>query len=184
LVNGNPAPLTYVAKGQINAIVPYEVAQAQTANVVVVYQGNASAASQIAVAAVKPGIFTSTSSGHGQGAILNQDYSVNGAANPAPRGQYVIIYGTGEGVTTPPGMDGRVSATAGTPLPNVAASCTATIGGQPATVAYCGEAAELTSGVLQLNVLVPQSVTPGSAVPVTVTIGGVTSQAGVTLAIQ
>jgi uncharacterized protein (TIGR03437 family) len=81
-------------------------------------------------------------------------------------------------------MDGRVSATAGTPLPNVAASCTATIGGQPATVAYCGEAAELTSGVLQLNVLVPQSVTPGSAVPVTVTIGGVTSQAGVTLAIQ
>jgi uncharacterized protein (TIGR03437 family) len=183
-VNGNPAPLTYVAKGQINAVIPYEVAPAQTASVVVVYQGNASAASQIAIAAVKPGIFTGNSSGHGQGAILNQDYSVNGPANPAPRGQYVIIYGTGEGVTTPPGMDGRVSATAGTPLPNVAASCTATIGGQPATVAYCGEAAELTSGVLQLNVLVPQSVTPGGAVPVTVTIGGVTSQAGVTLAVQ
>lgn len=183
-VNGNPAPLIYAANGQVNAIVPYEVAQAQTANVVVVYRGNASAASQIAISAVKPGIFTGSSSGHGQGAILNLDYSVNGPAHPAQRGQYVIIYGTGEGVTTPPGMDGRVSATAGTPLPNAAASCSATIGGLPATVYYCGEAAELTSGVVQLNVLVPESVTPGNAVPVAVTIGGVTSQAGVTLVVQ
>jgi len=183
-VNGNAAPLVYASNGQVNAIVPYEVAQAQTANVVVVYRGNASAASPIAVSAVKPGIFTGSSSGHGQGAILNQDYGVNGPASPAQRGQYVIIYGTGEGVTTPPGMDGRVSSAGGTPLPNVAASCSVTIGGEPATVYYCGEAGDLTSGVVQLNVLVPESVVPGSAVPVTITVGGVASQAGVTLAVQ
>ena len=183
-VNGNAAPLVYASNGQVNAIVPYEVAQAQTANVVVVYRGNASAASPIAVSAVKPGIFTGSSSGHGQGAILNQDYGVNGPASPAQRGQYVIIYGTGEGVTTPPGMDGRVSSAGGTPLPNVAASCSVTIGGEPATVYYCGEAGNLTSGVVQLNVLVPESVVPGSAVPVTITVGGVASQAGVTLAVK
>jgi hypothetical protein len=86
-VNGNPAPLVYAAAQQVNAIVPYEVAQAQTANVVVVYQGNASAAFPIAISAVKPAIFTGNSSGSGQGAILNQDYSVNGPAHPAQRGQ-------------------------------------------------------------------------------------------------
>ena len=182
--NGNPAPLIYAANRQVNAIVPYEVAQAQTASVVVVYQGNPSAASQIAVSAVKPGIFTGSYTGGGQGAVLNQDYSPNGPANPAQRGQYVSIYATGEGVTTPPGMDGRVSSTAGTPLPKVAAACSATIGGEPATVAYCGEAPDLTAGLLQVNVLVPESVAPGSAVPVTITVGGVTSQTGVTLAVQ
>jgi uncharacterized protein (TIGR03437 family) len=182
--NGNPAPLTWAANGQVNAVVPYEVAQAQTVNVVVVYQGNPSAVSQVAVAAVKPGIFAGGGSGSGQGAILNSDYSINGPAHPAQRGQYVTIYGTGEGVTTPPGMDGRVSGAAGTPLPRVAAGCLATIGGQPATVLYCGEAADLTSGVLQMNVTVPESIAPGNAVPVTIAIGGVTSQAGVTLAVQ
>jgi len=182
--NGNPAPLTYVAGGQVNAIVPYEVAQAQTANVVVVYQGNASAPLQIAISAVKPGIFTLNYSGGGQGAIRNLDYSVNGPANPAQRGQYVFIFGTGEGATTPPGVDGRPSSTSGSPLPSVAASCSATIGGQPATINYCGEAPNLTAGLVQVNALVPESVTPGNAVPVTITVGGVTSQAGVTLAVK
>jgi uncharacterized protein (TIGR03437 family) len=183
-VNGNPAPLVYAAAQQVNAIVPYEVSQAQTANVVVVYQGNASAAFPIAISAVKPAIFTLNSSGSGQGAIVNQDYGVNGPAHPAQRGQYVTIYGTGEGVTTPPGMDGRVSDTAGTPLPKVATSCFATIGGQPATVNYCGEAPGFTAGFVQLNVLVPETVAPGNAVPVTITVGNVTSQSGVTLVVQ
>ena len=182
-INGYPSPLTYAANKQVNAVVPYEVAQAQTANVVVVYQGNASAPFPIAVTAVKPGIFTNDK---GQGAILNQDYGVNSASNPAPRGQYVLIYGTGEGVTTPPGMDGRLSDASGAPLPTVpvTVTCTATIGGQAATVKYCGEAPELTAGVVQVNALVPGSITPGSAVPVTITIGGVTSQPGVTLAVK
>jgi len=184
LVNGNPAPLVYAAAQQVNAIIPYEVAPAQTANVVVVYQGNASAVFQIATSAVKPGIFTGNSSGSGQGAILNQDYSVNGPAHPAQRGQYVTVYATGEGVTTPPGLDGRVSDVAGTPLPKAAAACSATIGGQPATVAYCGEAPGFTAGFVQMNVLVPEAVAPGSAVPVTITVGGVVSQSGVTLVVQ
>jgi uncharacterized protein (TIGR03437 family) len=181
-VNGNPAPLTYAGKGQVNAVVPYEVATATAANVVVVYQGNASAPFQIPIAAVKPGIFTSGGLGNGQGAILNADFSVNSAANPASRGTWISIYGTGEGVTTPPGVDGRVT---GTPLPKAAAAnCTATIGGQPASVSYCGEAPGFTAGVLQVNALVPESIAPGSAVPVTITVGGGASQTGVTLAVR
>jgi uncharacterized protein (TIGR03437 family) len=37
---------------------------------------------------------------------------------------------------------------------------------------------------LQVNVQVPQSVSPGSSVPVTITIGGVRSHSGVTLAVK
>lgn len=176
--NGYPAPIYFVSGTQVNAIVPYEVAGQTTVNVVVVYQGNASLPFQVAVAPAKPAIFTDGSSGHGQGAILNQDYSLNSPANPASSGQYVFIYGTGEGVTTPPGVDGRIT---GTPLPSVSLGCSATIGGQAAMVNYCGEAPGATAGLVQVNAMIPGV---SGNVPVTITIGGVTSQANVTVAVK
>ena len=187
--NGYAAPLIYASNGQINAIVPYEAALAETANVVAVYQGNPSVPFQTPISAVKPAIYTLASTGQGQGSILNEDYTVNGPQHPATRGKYVFIYGTGEGVTTPPGVDGRLSSVAGAPLPAVVAPCTVTIGGQTVTISgngydYCGEAPGLAAGLVQVNVLVPQSISPGNAIPVTINIGGVTSQAGVTLAVQ
>jgi len=183
-VNGDPAPLIFAGAGQVNAVVPYEVASSGKANVVVVYQGNASAPFPITIAATRPGIFTRNGGGTGQGAILNQDQSVNGALNPAARGSWISIYATGEGVTTPPGVDGRVSAYKGTPLPKTKADCSATIGGQKANVNYCGEAPYFTSGVLQVNAQVPDAISPGSSVPVTITVGGITSQANVTIVVQ
>jgi len=179
--NGYPAPMIYALGTQVSALVPYEVAGFQTVNAVVVYQGNASAPFSVPVAAAKTSIFTNDSSGHGQGAILNQDFSRNGPSNPAPRGQYVFIYGTGEGLTTPPGVDGRIS---GTPLPTVNLKCSATIGGETATLNYCGEAPDAIAGLVQVNALIPESVTPGSAVSVSITIGGVLSQTGVTVAVK
>jgi uncharacterized protein (TIGR03437 family) len=164
--------------------VPYEVASSSTANVVVVYQGNPSAPFPLPIAATQPGIFTSSGTGTGQGAILNQDLSVNGASHPAARSAWISIYATGEGTTTPPGVDGRLSAYNGAPLPKAQAACSATIAGQPANVNYCGEAPYFTAGVLQLNAQVPESINPGSSVPVTITVGGVTSQANVTIAVQ
>ncbi|MGC9949466.1 MAG: glycoside hydrolase family 44 protein [Bryobacteraceae bacterium] len=179
--NGNPAPIYYVSQTQLNAIVPYEVAGKAAVDVVVAYQGNASAPFPVSVAPSKTAIFTADASGHGQGAILNEDFSLNSPANPAPRGQYVFIYGTGEGPTTPPGVDGRIS---GTPLPSVNLTCSASIGGLATTTNYCGEAPGATAGLVQVNALIPQSVTPGSAVSVSITIGAVTSQSGVTLAVK
>ena len=183
-VNGNPAPLIFAGAGQVNAVVPYEVASSSTANVVVVYQGNAAAPFPITIAATRPGIFTRSAGGTGQGAILNQDQSVNSALSPAARGSWISIYATGEGVTTPAGVDGRVSGYKGTPLPKTKASCSATIGGQTANVNYCGEAPYFTAGVLQVNAQVPDAIGPGNSVPVTITVGAVTSQANVTIVVQ
>jgi uncharacterized protein (TIGR03437 family) len=59
-----------------------------------------------------------------------------------------------------------------------------TIGGADADVVYAGAAPTLVAGVMQINARVPDSVTPGSATPVVVTVGGFASRSGVTLAVQ
>jgi len=49
---------------------------------------------------------------------------------------------------------------------------------------YGGNAPGEVEGVVQINVVVPPNVTPGLGLPVLVTIGGVTSQTAVTVAVQ
>lgn len=179
--NGIAAPMIYSLSKQISAVVPYEMAQYTTVNIVVEYSGNATSPFGIKVLPAVPGIFTNDSSGFGQAAILNvKDSTRNGASNPAARGDYVTIYATGEGATNPPVIDGRVS---GTPVQSPILSCSASIGGQPAAIQYCGAAPGEASGVLQINAQVLQGSATGN-VPVVITIGSVQSQAGVTLAVR
>jgi uncharacterized protein (TIGR03437 family) len=59
-----------------------------------------------------------------------------------------------------------------------------TIDGQPADLAYAGAAPTLVAGLLQINVVVPQNVRTGTSVPVTLRIGDLNAQSGVTLAVQ
>jgi uncharacterized protein (TIGR03437 family) len=179
--NGIPAPMIYSLSKQVSVVVPYEMAQYSTASVVAEYSGNSSSVFPVKIVPAVPGIFTNDSSGSGQAAILNvKDSTRNSASNPAARGDYVTIYATGEGYTSPPVVDGRVS---GTPLQSPVLSCSATIGGFPATIQYCGAAPGEASGVVQINAQVPQSSATGN-VPVTITIGTVQSPAGVTVAVK
>jgi uncharacterized protein (TIGR03437 family) len=179
--DGVPAPLTYVSAGQINAVVPYEVASRTTTQVTVQFNGITSPAASIAVGATSPGIFAVNGSGSGPGAILNQNSTVNAAGNPASAGSVVVIFATGEGVTTPTVATGTVISST---LPKPVAPVTVTIGGLPATIQYAGSAPGDVAGVLQLNVTVPAGIPPGAAVPVVVKIGAVSSQSNVTLALQ
>jgi uncharacterized protein (TIGR03437 family) len=167
--NGVPAPLLFVAQGQINAIVPYQVA-GQTSVPVVVENGATSATFTVPVAAVAPAIFSLAQNGSGQGAILNSDGTVNGASNAAAPGSIISIYATGEGQLVPAGTTGCI--TGGTlPLPKPVGAVSLTIGGQPATdIEYAGEAPGLVCGVIQINATIPSSVGAGPQ-PVVLTIG-------------
>jgi len=60
---------------------------------------------------------------------------------------------------------------------------TASVAGIPAEVTYAGAAPGLVAGVVQVNLRVPDAVSPSLAVPVTLTIGQVATP-GVTLAIR
>jgi uncharacterized protein (TIGR03437 family) len=181
LFDGVAAPMIYASSEQVSAIVPYLLSGRFNARLQVQYQGALSNTVELRVVDATPAIFTVDSSGTGQGAILNQNFSVNGLNNPAARGSVVMIYATGEGQTNPGGLDGLVT---GSVLRRPVAPITATIGGASAEVLYAGSAPGLVSGVIQINARVSETVPVGNAVPVVVTIGGVQSQAGVTMAVR
>jgi uncharacterized protein (TIGR03437 family) len=69
-------------------------------------------------------------------------------------------------------------------LPTPLLPVTVQIGGSNAKVSYAGAAPGLVAGVTQVNCLIPSDVNSGPAVPIVLTVGGVNSQAGVTIAIQ
>jgi uncharacterized protein (TIGR03437 family) len=182
LFDGVPAPVLYASAGQVNAVVPFSVAGQSVTQVQVEYLGVLSNILPLQVAATVPGIFSIAGSGQGQGAILNaRDGSVNSALNPALRGDWVSIFATGAGVTTPASVDG-ILASAPLPVPNAPVSVT--IGGLPCVLNYEGAAPGLVSGLLQVNAQVPAGLSPGSAVPVQLRIGTVTSSEPITLAVQ
>jgi uncharacterized protein (TIGR03437 family) len=183
LFDGIPAPIVYITATQIAVVTPYFGTANPTTHVQVEYQGVLSDPFPVAVAAAAPGLFTLNAQGTGPGAILNNtDYSVADQNHPAPRGSYIVIYGTGEGITDPPGVDGRLSTSSLLPTP--VASVSVQIGGQPATVVYAGAAPGFMPGLFQIDAQVPESIQPGNSVPVVVTIGGVKSQSNVTVAVQ
>jgi uncharacterized protein (TIGR03437 family) len=179
--NNVPTPLIFVAPGQINAIVPYEVAGQTNVPVVVSNNGTTSAAFTVPVAAVAPAIFTLSQNGSGQGAILNQDATVNGTNNPAAPGSIISIYATGEGQLVPPGTTGCITG-ATPPFPKPVAAVSVTIGGQPSpNITYAGEAPEEVCGLIQINATLPSSLSPGPQ-PVVLTIGS-SSNTGQTITV-
>jgi uncharacterized protein (TIGR03437 family) len=185
LVDGVPAPLTYISPTQINAVAPYELASkiGQSVNVQVVYNNVAGNIYPVLVTATDPGIFYSAG---GQGAILNQDFGYNSASNPAAKGSYISIYCTGEGQTNPAGIDGHVSNETADKLARPAAAVSLTIGGiaVPASdIAYAGAAPQNVAGVLQVTAKVPLAAASGN-LPIVIQIGSQTSQKGVTVAVQ
>ncbi|HWQ57110.1 MAG TPA: BACON domain-containing carbohydrate-binding protein [Bryobacteraceae bacterium] len=182
LFNGVPAPLVYVSATQISAVVPYAVAGETVVSAWVEYRGVRSNALTLDATAARPGVFTMDSSGSGPGVILNQDYSVNSASKPAARGTVVVVYCTGEGQTLPAGVDGRVNDNFDA-LPKPVLRVEARIGNQVANVQYAGAAPGMVSGVMQVNVEIPATAASGVQ-PLVLTVGGVTSQPNVTVAVQ
>jgi uncharacterized protein (TIGR03437 family) len=181
LFDGVAAPLLYVSRTQIGAIVPYAVSGQSSTRVQVEYAGVRSFPVELPVVAANPAIFSLEMSGRGPGAILNEDGSVNSAANPAEKGSVVSIYATGEGQTDPWGVDGRV---AGDRPPKPLLPVSITIGGVPAEIQYAGGAPTLVAGVIQINAVVPSNVASGPSIPVVLTIGEASSQEEITMAIR
>ena len=123
-----------------------------------------------------PGLFTL---GGTQGAILNQDGTVNGVQNGARPGTIVSLFATGEGQTIPGGSAGSV--VPATALARPLLPVTVSIGGRQAEVLYAGSAPGQPAGLMQVNARIPQGLAPGTAVPVSVAVGTVSSQSGVTV---
>jgi len=182
LFNGIAAPILYTWTNQVGVVVPFGVSGSAT---ITAQNGSQTSAPLNApVAAAAPALFTADFSGKGQAVANNANGTRNSAATPASAGSVITLIATGGGPTNPPQADGSLGpATGGTP-PQLAASVTVTIGGQTAQVSYAGAAPGIVAGVIQINVTIPSSVAASNAVPVVVAIAGVSSPAGVTIAVS
>jgi uncharacterized protein (TIGR03437 family) len=181
LFDGIPAPLLAAVDGQVNAIVPYDVAGRSHVEMYLIYKGSVSAPFLVAVKQASPALFTMDASGKGQGAILNQNMSVNSFLNPAMRGSIVSLYATGLGELT---GDAETGALVGDELPRVSQPIRVYVGGVIAELLYAGGSPGLVNSVTQLNVRIPPNARSGTAVPISVAAGDEVSNGLVTLAIQ
>jgi len=185
LFDSVPAPLIYTKSTQVSVMVPYELTGRATTSMVVTYNGVPSTPLQLVIVNSAPGIYTINQSGTGQGAILNQNNSVNGPNNPEVAGNIIQIFATGEGQTSPPGVDGGITPSR-LPFPAPNLPVTVNIGGieVPSTdITYAGEAPGLIAGVLQVDAKIPAGVASGP-VPVIIRVGSAASQAGVTVTVR
>jgi uncharacterized protein (TIGR03437 family) len=182
LFDGEPAPMIFTAKNQFSAIAPFSLAGKTSVTIQVEVLGRLSNPVEVPVTAAAPGIFTLAQTGQGQGAVLNQDFSVNGPENPAAPGSVLQIFLTGAGQTDPPGINGKLIPLT-EPFPRIAAVVSATIDGRPASIAYAGGAPGLLHGVNQFNVVVPADAAANPAAVLVLSVGGQPTQADVTVAI-
>jgi len=174
---------------QLNLQIPYELAGATSATVVVTVGGQSSPPQNVPLGPFSPGIFTLNSAGSGQGAILISNTASYAApfgtqgitSRPAVRGvDFITIYCTGLGsVTNPPATGAPASSN---PLSMTVTTPQVSIGGVPATPSFSGLAPGYV-GLYQVDVQVPAGSLTGDAVLVVLTIGGVSSNV-VTIAVQ
>jgi uncharacterized protein (TIGR03437 family) len=154
-VNGTAATLLYAQATQINAIIPFGLTPGAPVTIQVENAGKNSAIAATAEAA-RLTFFTVDGSTDGFAAALNQDGSLNSPANPARRGEVVVLFGSGMGVTSPASEDGVV-AVADSPdrLARPTELLIPFVNSEPASVLYLGQAPGLVNGAVQMNVRIP-----------------------------
>jgi uncharacterized protein (TIGR03437 family) len=174
LFDGVPAPLIFSGSNQVNAVVPYATDGNSTTQAQVEYLGQRSTPVSFPIALTSPGIFKLGDASGGVGIwVVNQDNTLNSPANPEIGGSIIVFYATGAGQTNPPGVDGSL---ASAPFPAPTQNVSVTIGGVQATLLYKGAAPFEIAGLMQINAVIPSSLTPSDTVPLVLTIGNASSQ--------
>jgi uncharacterized protein (TIGR03437 family) len=198
-MNGITAPVFAATSTQINFQVPWELAGLNNVTLTVTVGAATSAPTNVALAAAAPGIFSTNSSGSGQGAILISNTSSIAAPTGAFPGSRPATRPIIQGTTTKQVPDGIISiyctglgAVTNQPPTGVAASGnslsmspvrpTVSVGGVNAAVIFSGLAPGY-SGLYQVDAIILPGTPAGDAVPVQLTIGGVSSNV-VTIAVQ
>jgi len=131
-LNGMPAKLFYTGAQQINLRIPPALSGQPSAKLVVTADGASSAPFTVPLTSVAPAIFTP--------GVLNQDNTVNSAANPAPLGSILQIFLTG--------------------MPDSGAVATVAIQNRGNLVPLYAGAAPGFLGLQQVNVAVPADLLP------------------------
>ena len=180
-IGGEPLPLYFVTAGQINAILPYDLAVDSSLQVVVTRNGAVSAPQPVNLVSSQPGVFTQLQTGQGIGAILvihpDGSWAVAGNGNSAKAGDTLEIFCTGLGDVSPRLVAGYPAPPS--PLSYVIDAVTLTIGGVNVVPFFSGAAPGF-SGLYQVNATIPAGIAPSQQAPLILSQGG---RAGVTVTV-
>ncbi|MDQ6666223.1 MAG: hypothetical protein M3Z23_17730 [Acidobacteriota bacterium] len=150
-----PGRLYYVSPGQVNVEVPWELQGQSSVQIKVSISDSSGQVVTVPVVNVAPALF----------AVVD--------ANPARRGQTIILYANGLGpVSNQPATGDPASSS---PLSLTTSLPAVTIGGVSANVQFSGLAPNF-SGLYQINVLVPANA-PTGVQPIVVTMNGTAAPA-------
>ena len=176
------APLFYASATQANVQIPWELSGKPGSLLSVTASGVANAFGQgVTLAPYAPGIFSINGTGSGQGAIQNSSFQLVDISNPAHAGSTtIVIYCTGLGTVTNQPPTGQIALA--NPLSQTTTLPLVYIGGVAASVSFSGLVPGEV-GLYQVNAIVPGGVAPGLLVPVSLAIGGVSSNT-VTIVVQ
>lgn len=156
-INGRSCPIYYVSPTQMSVIVPYET-EISFAVIQVTSGGTKSNTVTVYMNDAAPGIFSVPPGGIGYAAALHADYSLVSTANPARKGETILVFLTGLGAVSPPAAAG--AAAPSNPLSRTTSLAYVYVDGYDANTSYVGLAPGL-AGLYQINVAIPSTVTAG-----------------------
>jgi uncharacterized protein (TIGR03437 family) len=189
-INGKSAAVYYISQTQLNVQAPTDSALGTVS--VAVKNSSGSASGTATLQTYAPAFFPFTQAGgvssttpvYAAAVHLDGNYVVpvgyygsGYSSRPATPGETLEIYGTGFGPTNPAAPAGQI--VSGAPPLTDPTQLQIRIGGVLATVTYAGLTAV---GEYQFNVVVPAL--PNGNQPIVATIGGLTSQTGISIPIQ
>jgi uncharacterized protein (TIGR03437 family) len=195
------APLFFVSgpANQMNAQVPWELSGQSSAQLTVRSKGSGDNASEsdpvtVQVGAASPAIFAigtravavnvkaSASDDVINGSFAHEAGAIAGVENqPAAIGGVVTLYVNGLGPVTPTTVTGAAAST--TVISNTDTPATVTVDDKSAQVLFSGLAPGFV-GLYQVNMIVPEGVSPRNEVPVRVGIGNTLSPSNITIGVR
>jgi len=161
LINNQPAPILYAQSQQVNVLAPFELSGMLAATLRLNYNNTTfDFPGTVPVEFASPGFFRLEPNVSSQAYAVNQDGTINGPSNPAPRGSVVALWGTGFG------WSGYCSTGGLNPYAptSLASGFSVAINSGPGfvgVVTYAGGAPTFPCGVYQVNVQIPTNVPPG-----------------------
>jgi uncharacterized protein (TIGR03437 family) len=170
-----PGHISFVSPGQVNVQIPWEFQGQSSVQMTVSVSYVPSAVYTVPLNTYSPGIFEFSDNGHLSAAATDANGVVFTQANPANRGQTIVLYVNGMGP-----VDHQPPSGEPTPLPPPLAQTpvpTVTIGNIAAHVDFSGLSPGWV-GLYQVNVDVPPNAPTGPQ-PIVVSIGGVNSKASI-----
>lgn len=150
IIGGTEAPLNFVSTGQVNALIPFELASGQTYEVIVNNNGALSTPVSFTATEVTPGVLAYPSgyveAQHGGTTNLLSE------ASPAKPGEYIVLYLLGMGPTATPVTSGQPAPAALDPTTNTP---TITLNGEAVTTISYSGFTPTTVGLYQIDLQIP-----------------------------